>query len=124
MKIVVCIKQVPDTATHVHVAADGCSVDPSHITFILNPYDEFAVEEALRRKEICGGEVVIVCMGPERASAAIRTCLAMGADRGIHIDDPAVQNADPLGTAKILAAVIAPLQPDVILMGKYGVGED
>ena len=124
MKIVVCIKQVPDTTTHVHVAADGCSVDQSNITFIVNPYDEFAVEEALRRKESCGGEVIIICLGPERVSAALRTCLAMGADRGIHIQDPAAQSADPLGTAKILAAVIAPLKPDVILMGKYGIGDD
>ncbi len=124
MKIVVCVKQVPDTTTRVQVASDGCSVEESGITWILNPYDEFAVEEALRRKEACGGEVIVVCLGPDRASAAIRTCLAMGADRGIHISDPAAQKTDPLGTAKILAAVIAPLQPDVVLMGKYSIGED
>ncbi len=124
MRIVVCVKQVPDTTTRVQLAAGGASIDESNITFIVNPYDEFAVEEGLRLKESKGGEVVVVCVGPERASAAIRTCLAMGADRAIHIKDPAAQNSDPLGTAKILAAAIRPLQPDVVLAGKYGVGED
>ena len=124
MKIVVCMKQVPDTTTRVQVAADGKSVEESNVTFIVNPYDEFAVEEALRLKESKGGEVIVLCIGPERAAAAIRSCLAMGADRAIHIKDSAAQNSDPLGIAKILAAAIEPLQPDVVLAGKYGVGDD
>jgi electron transfer flavoprotein beta subunit len=124
MKIVVCMKQVPDTTTRVQIAADGMSIEESNVTFIVNPYDEFAIEEALRLKEGKGGEVIVICVGPERATAAIRTCLAMGADRAIQIKDPAAQNSDPLGFARILAAAIRPLQPDVILAGKYGVGDD
>jgi electron transfer flavoprotein beta subunit len=124
MKIVVCMKQVPDTTTRVQVAADGKSVEEANVTFIVNPYDEFAVEEALKLKESKGGEVIMICIGPERASAAIRTCLAMGADRAIQVKDAAAQHSDPLGVARILAAAIKTLQPDVILTGRYGVGED
>lgn len=124
MKIVVCVKQVPDTTTKVQIGADGRSVQESNITFIVNPYDEFAVEEALRLKESRGGEVIVVCVGPDRATAAIRTCLAMGADRAIHVRDAEAGSLDPLAVGKILAAVIRPLQADVILCGKYGVGDD
>jgi len=124
MKIVVCIKQVPDTTTRVQIASDGTSWDEKGVTFIVNPYDEFAVEEALKLKESHGGEVILVCIGPARATEAIRTCLAMGADKAIHVCDPAAQDSDSLGTAKILAKVIAPLQADVILTGKYSIGDD
>lgn len=124
MKIVVCMKQVPDTTTRVQVGPDGKSIDETNVTFIVNPYDEFAVEEGLRVKEAKGGEVIVVCIGPERATGAIRTCLAMGADRAIQIKEPAAQNSDPLAVGKILAAAIRPLQPDVVLTGKYGVGDD
>lgn len=124
MKIVVCVKQVPDTTTRVQIASEGDRIDETNVTFIVNPYDEFALEEGLRLKEGRGGEVIVVNIGPERAASAIRTCLAMGADRAIHIDDPSARGFDPLTTGKILAAAIKPIQPDVVLMGKYGVGDD
>src|SRR5262245_64663283 len=102
MKIVVCIKQVPDTATQLKIAADGKSIDTAGVTWIVSPYDEFAVEEALRIKEKRGqGEVVAVSLGPDRVKEALRSCLAMGCDRAIHLNDPAWSAADTLATAKV-----------------------
>src|SRR5438876_381664 len=87
MKIAVCIKRVPDSETRVKIASDGKSLDEAGVKFILNPYDEFAVEEALRRKEQAGaGEVVVVALGPAAAQETIRTALAMGADRGVLLE--------------------------------------
>ncbi len=84
MKIAVCIKRVPDSETRVKIAADGKSLDEAGVKFVMNPYDEFAVEEALRRKEKAGsGEVAVICLGPAAAQETIRTALAMGADRGV-----------------------------------------
>jgi electron transfer flavoprotein beta subunit len=124
VKIVVAIKQVPDTETKITIAPDGRSIDESNVNWVLNPYDEFAVEEALRIKEAKGGEVIAVTVGPSRAAGALRTCLAMGADRAIHLDDTVFEGADPLGLARILAAAIKPVAPDVILAGQYAVGTD
>src|SRR5690349_22404678 len=104
MKIAVCIKRVPDSETRVKIAADGKSIDEAGVKFVLNPYDEFAVEEALRRKEQSGsGEVVVIALGPAAAQETIRTALAMGADRGILLQTQ-VPSPDGLETAKALAA--------------------
>jgi len=125
VKIVVAVKQVPDTETKVTIRPDGRSVDESSITWIVNPYDEFAVEEALKIKEARGeGEVVVVTVGPARAATALRTCLAMGADRGVHLSDPAFENSDSLGLATILAAAIKPIGADLVFAGQYAVGTD
>ncbi|HET9481185.1 MAG TPA: electron transfer flavoprotein subunit beta/FixA family protein [Candidatus Polarisedimenticolia bacterium] len=125
MKIVVAVKQVPDTETKIAIAPDGRSVDESNITWIVNPYDEYAVEEALRIREARGqGEVIVATVGPARAATALRTCLAMGADRGVHLNDPAFEGSDSLGIARILAAAIRPLAPDLVLTGQYAVGTD
>jgi len=124
VKIAVAVKQVPDTETKVLIASDGRSVDESNVTLVVNPYDEFALEEALRIKEARGGEVVVVTVGPEKAAQALRTCLAMGADRAVHVKDAAAEGADALGVAKILAAVMKEIAPDLILTGKYAVGTD
>src|SRR5258705_9776674 len=84
MKIAVCIKRVPDSETRVKIAADGKTIDEAGVKFVMNPYDEFAVEEALRRKEKAGaGEVAVFCLGPAAAQETIRTALATGADRGV-----------------------------------------
>src|SRR2546422_4978998 len=100
MKIAVCIKRVPDTETRVKIAPDGMSLDEAGVKFVLNPYDEFAVEEALRRKEQAGaGEVVIVCLGPAAAQETIRGTLAMGADRGVLLQSDRIP-ADGLEVAK------------------------
>ena len=124
MNVLVCIKQVPDTETKIRVAPDGRWIDESGVTFILNPYDEFALEEAIRLKEAQGGEVVVVTAGPERAAQALRTCLAMGADRAVHLKDDAIERADALTVARALAAVAKATPFDLILTGKYGIGTD
>jgi electron transfer flavoprotein beta subunit len=125
MKILVAIKQVPDTATQMKVAGDAKSIETAGITWIVSPYDEFALEEALRIKEKRGqGEVVAVTLGPARAKEALRSCLAMGADRAIHVNDPAFGNADTLTTARALAAVITQEQPALVLVGRQAIDDD
>jgi electron transfer flavoprotein beta subunit len=125
MKLLVPIKQVPDTATQVKIGADPKGIDTTGITWIVSPYDEFAVEEALRIKEKRGeGEVVVVSLGPERVKEALRSCLAMGADRAIHLNDPAWANADALTTARTLAAAIKQEQPALVLFGRQAIDDD
>src|SRR5262245_59124705 len=104
MKIAVCVKQVPDTETRIRVA-DGALVE-SDINWIVSPYDEFAIEEALRQKEKHGGEVVLISLGPERAQQALRTGLAMGADSALHLKDPAFEADGPLGVAHALEGAV------------------
>jgi electron transfer flavoprotein beta subunit len=125
MKIVVCVKQVPDTEARIRVGADGRGIVESDLTWIISPYDEFAIEEALRIKEKKGGgEVVLVTVGTDRAQSALRSGLAMGADSALHLKDPLFEKADPLGVARALAAAIKPLGADLILLGQLGVGGD
>ncbi|PYM29950.1 MAG: electron transfer flavoprotein subunit beta [Candidatus Rokuibacteriota bacterium] len=125
MKILVAIKQVPDTATQVKVGADPRLIDTAGITWIVSPYDEFAVEEALRIKEKRGqGEVVAVSLGPERVKEALRSCLAMGCDRALHLNDAAWNGADTLATARALAAVIKQEQPQLVLCGRQAIDDD
>jgi electron transfer flavoprotein beta subunit len=126
MKIVVCVKQVPDTETRVRIAASGDAISEADVAnWIVSPYDEFAIEEALRIKEAKGGEVVALTAGPDRAQAALRTALAMGADSAVHVKDAALDASDTLGTARALAAAIRTLAPfDLVLCGQQGVGGD
>jgi electron transfer flavoprotein beta subunit len=125
MKILVAIKQVPDTATQVKIGADPRAIDTAGITWIVSPYDEFAVEEGLRIKEKRGqGEVVAVSLGPERVKEALRSCLAMGCDRAIHLNDPAWNDADTLATARALAAVVKQEQPQLLLCGRQAIDDD
>jgi len=126
MKIVVCVKQVPDTETRVKVAASGAAISEADVAnWIVSPYDVFAIEEALRIKEAKGGEVVAVTAGPDRAQAALRTALAMGADSAVHVKDAALEASDALGTARALAAALRTLAPiDLVLCGQQGVGGD
>jgi electron transfer flavoprotein beta subunit len=125
MKIVVCIKQVPDTETRIRIAPADNGIVEADVNWIVSPYDEFAIEEALRIKEKKGGEVVLVTAGPDRAQSALRTGLAMGADAAVHVKDPLVDAADSMGTAKVLAAAIRTLAPfDLVLTGQQGVGGD
>ena len=125
MKILVLVKQVPDTATQVKIGGDGKAIETQGITWIVSPYDEFAVEEALRIKEKRGqGEVVAVSLGPDRAKEALRSCLAMGADRAIHLNDAAWAAADTLATARALAAVIKQEAPGLVLTGRQAIDDD
>jgi electron transfer flavoprotein beta subunit len=121
MKIVVCVSHVPDTTTKINLAADGISIDPAGVKFILNPYDEFAVEEALKLKEKNGGEVIAVSVGADAAKEAIRQALAMGADKGILVKG---DKSDSFSVAQMLAQAIKPLGADLILMGKQSIDFD
>jgi len=125
MKILVLVKQVPDTATQVKIGGDGKQIDPAGITWIVSPYDEFAIEEGLRIKEKRGqGEVVAVTLGPDRAKETLRSALAMGCDRAIHVNDPALAAADTLTTARVLAAVIKQEAPQLVLCGRQAIDDD
>ena len=124
MKIVVCVKQVPDTEARIKIAADGKGIAENELNWIVSPYDEFAIEEALKIKEAKGGEVVLVSVGPDRAQAALRNGLAMGADSAVHLKDPLFDGLDASGTAWALAAAIKPMGADLILTGQQGVGTD
>jgi electron transfer flavoprotein beta subunit len=123
MKIAVCIKRVPDSETRVKISADGKSLDEAGVKFVLNPYDEFAVEEALRRKEKAGsGDVAVICLGPTAAQETIRTALAMGADRGVLLQSDKIP-ADAYETAKLIAAALKPDTWDLILFGRMAIDD-
>lgn len=123
MNSIVCISQVPDTEAKIKVAADGRSVDEAGIKFIVSPYDEFALEEAIKLKEAKGGEVTVLTFGPERAAQALRECLARGATKAVHVKgDPGA--TDSLGIARTLAAAIRTIPYDLVFFGKQGVGTD
>ncbi len=124
MKIVACVKYVPDTAIKVKIAGDGKSVDLSDVTFVVNPYDEFAVEEALQIKEKKGGEVIAISAGSDKATAGLRNCLALGVDSAILIQGDALENADSFTIGAALAQVCRQLKPDIILFGKHAIGVD
>ena len=119
-----CVKQVPDTETRVRIADGGKDIALSDVNWIVSPFDEFAIEEALRIKEAKGGEVVLVSVGPDRIQSALRNGLAMGADSAVHLKDAAFDGLDPLGTARVLAAAIKALSADLVLCGQQGVGGD
>lgn len=123
MKIAVCVKRTPDTETRIKIAADGKSIDESGVKFVLNPYDEFAVEEALRQKDAAGdGEVVVIALGGDASQETVRTALAMGADRGILLKTDA-RPLDPLPVAKALAAELEAGGYDLILFGKLAIDD-
>lgn len=117
MKIGVLVKQVPDTEAQIIIKSDGSGIDELRIKFVMNPYDEIAVEEALRLKDKAGGEVVVVTAGPLRATESIRQALAMGGDRAIHIDT-AGQLLDSYMTARVLSKACAEENFDIIFAGK------
>jgi electron transfer flavoprotein beta subunit len=117
MKIVVAIKQAPARDSLLRVNAAGTWIDEADLNFEINEPDAYALEEALQLKEKHGGEVVVLCAGPERAAQTIREALAKGADRAIHIEIDALVSFDTLGVAKLLAAAVTPEKPDLILTG-------
>jgi len=126
LKIVALVKSVPDSETKIKIGADGVSIDSAGVKFIMNPYDEFAVEEGLRIKERLKDDttVVVISLGPDRVVEVLRTALAMGADDAVHVSDPAFEGGDALANARVLAEVIRPLGADLILGGKQGIDSD
>ena len=123
MKVLVTVKRVIDYNVQIRVKADGSGVETDNVKMSMNPPDENAVEEALRIKESGkADEVLIVSIGEEKAQETIRTGLAMGADRGIHVKVP--HDIEPLSVAKILEKIVEKEQPKLILMGKQAIDDD
>ncbi|MGG5888358.1 electron transfer flavoprotein subunit beta/FixA family protein [Falsiroseomonas sp. HC035] len=123
MKILVPVKRVVDYNVKVRVKADGTGVETANVKMSMNPFDEIAVEEAVRLKEKgAATEIVAVSIGPAAAQEQIRTALAMGADRGILVE--AEGTVEPLAVAKILKALVAKESPQLILMGKQAIDDD
>ncbi len=123
MNIIVCVKRVPDTETRIRVGGDGTSIDPSGVKYVLSPYDEFAVEAALRLKEARGeGEVTVVSLGDDASQETLRTALAMGADRAVLLQGEVTP--DGLATARGLAAEIGESDPPLVLLGVKAADDD
>jgi electron transfer flavoprotein beta subunit len=117
MKIIVSVKQVPARDSALRVSANGKWLDESDLSYEMNEPDAYALEEALQLKEKLGGEVVVLCLGPQRAAQTIREALAKGADRAIHVESEADIVMDALATARLLAKAVEPEKPDMILTG-------
>jgi len=122
MKLAVCINHVPDTAAKINIAVDGINIDKTSVTFVLNPYDEYAVEECLRLKEKNGGEVVAVSLGCDANKETLRKALAMGADKAVLLKDDSPR--DSSSVAQALADYLKEISPDIIFFGKQSVDSD
>lgn len=124
MRVCVCVKRVPDTAANIRIGSDGRTIDPAGVEFVMGPYDEIAVEQALRLKESAGqGEVVVVSLGPAEAAVTLRSALAMGADRAVLLKD-SMKYRDPYGVASTLAEELKNMPFDMLLFGKQAVDDD
>ena len=124
MNSLVCIAYVPDTETKIKIGSDGRSIDESDVKWIVSPYDEYALEEALKTREARGGTVTVASLGPERAKTGLRECLARGADEAIWIGPANDADLDALAVARNLAAVVKEGSYDFVWFGQKGVGGD
>ncbi len=122
MNIVVCLKQTFDTEAKIVLDNNG-KIDSNGVNLIINPYDEFAVEEALKLKEKFGGEVTVVSMGSERVQEALRTALAMGCDKAVRVDYPETETPDEWVAAEVLAKAVSQNPYDIILGGRIAVDD-
>jgi electron transfer flavoprotein beta subunit len=123
MKVLVCVKRVVDFNVKIRVKADGSGVDLANVKMSMNPFDEIAVEEAIRLREAgTASEVIAVSIGPQQSQETIRTALAMGADRGILVKHDGV--IEPLGVAKLLKAVVEQEKPELVILGKQAIDDD
>lgn len=122
MKIAVCVTQVPDTASKINLADDNKSINPDGISFVFNPYDEYAVEEAIKTKEQSGGEICVISLGPEKNKETIRKALAMGCDSAVLLKTE--EYFDSLAIAKALAEEIKNQESEIVFLGKQAVDYD
>jgi electron transfer flavoprotein beta subunit len=125
VRVAVCLKQVPDDTGRLSLRADGSGLEAGDTTWMLSPFDRYAVEEGLRIRGTAGGECVAFHVGPDHAPSVLTEALALGVDRAVHVWDSAFATLDPLATARVLAAAIRHTGPfDLVLTGQRGVGED
>jgi electron transfer flavoprotein beta subunit len=117
MKIVVLVKQVPDSGSERNLRSDDSTVDRASASNVINEMDEYAIEEALKLREANGGEVTILTMGPDRATESIRKALSMGPDKAVHVLDDALHGSCALSTSKVLAAALKTLEADLVIAG-------
>ncbi|MBN1301425.1 MAG: electron transfer flavoprotein subunit beta/FixA family protein [Melioribacteraceae bacterium] len=122
MKIAVCVSHVPDTAAKISIGPDGKNIDPDGVTFVVNPYDEFAIEEALKTREKSGGEVIILSVGSDANKESIRKALAMGADSAVLLKDDSWR--DSVAVAGALADEIKNIGAELVFFGKQSVDYD
>jgi len=122
MKIAVCVNHVPDTEAKIKVGPDGLTIDRAGVNFMLSPYDEFAIEEALRIREKFKGDVTAISLGPDQHKETLRKALAMGVDKAVLLKDPGIR--DSYGVASALADELKAMTPDIILMGKQSIDYD
>ncbi len=122
MNILVCISRVPDTTTRIKIGGDGKTIDKTGVKYIINPYDEFAIEEGLRLREKNGGTVTGLTIGPEVSTDILRTALAMGCDKVILVKGR--EDGDSYYVAKNIAAIAKEINPDLILMGRQSIDYD
>lgn len=122
MKLLVTVKRVEDPEMKIKVKSDGSGIETDQMKYAMNPFDEIAVEEALRLRDKHTGEIVVVSIGVKDAQQQIRAALAMGADRGVHVVSD--QALDPLAAASVLAKIVQEEKPDVVLLGKQAVDDD
>jgi electron transfer flavoprotein beta subunit len=121
MDLVVCVKQVPSSEARIAIASDGRSIDRTSVEMVVNPYDEYAIEEGLKTREKFGGTLTVISLGPAKAEEALRTCLALGADRALIVKEEPLLGGDFIGAARILAEAIRPTKPDLVLCGKVSI---
>ena len=123
MKVVVAVKRVIDYNVKVRVKSDNSGVETANVKMSMNPFDEIAVEEGVRMREAgVARELIAVSMGPQQSKETIRTALAMGSDRGIHVLHP--EALEPLMVAKLMAAIIRKEAPDIVILGKQAIDDD
>lgn len=123
MKIIVCVRRVPDTATRIKISPDGKSIVTSDAEFVINPYEEYALEQGVQLKEKHGGEVTVLILGPEKSTNVILKALALGADKAVHLKSENFPD-DPNAVARAIAAELKAMEFDVLLFGKKGVDDD
>jgi electron transfer flavoprotein beta subunit len=126
VNIIVFVKRVPDTESKIKIDQGARAIVEEGLNFVLNPYDEYAVEEAIRIKEAKGGQVTVITVGPEESLVILKKCLAMGADEAILVKDQSPETYDSLRTAKIIALALEKKYPgyNLLLFGKQSVGTD
>lgn len=125
MKILVLLKQTPDTEAQIKLNSDQTGVEQAGMKYVVNPYDEYAVEEAIQLKTKKGsGEVVVVSFAEANVKERMLKALAMGADRAVHVDNTGLEQADSLAISKVLAHVVKKENPDVVFCGRQGIDDD